>query len=337
MFDDRRRHPRFAVLFTGDARPVNGQPFRVVCTSVSRTGGYFACPNEVLPGTDMVVTLRLGGVDSAEISCRVEAVRITARGGAESPGFGARWHSLACKQGGVPLYQFVVEHLHWAAPPQPEVDPSGLARYDVTTEGTWIGAPVLQPTPAFTASLREADTWVGGIEAILPRSQGLDMDLLQPLTSPDLQIVDDLSAPSRRRSATFGAVNDFSDDGRTLATPSLGARVGSDGMFGWHPPAADAPHWAETPQPMVSAVAEKTDISVFPQAPQAVFAAQLREPSAPFAGRGVAGPTAMPDGASTTLREVPAIHGNTRHVTPQTAASGELPIAPGQVSDKTQP
>ncbi len=364
MFEDRRRHPRYPVLLAGEARPTGGKAFRVVCTSVSRAGAYFACSVEVAPGTELLTTLHTSASSGVELACRVEAVRHNPRGGGESPGFGARWHSLICKQGPDPLWQFVVEMLHFADAPLPEVDPSGLARYDVNSDGVWIGAPVVQPAMQVRAEslseIREADTLVGGLAALRPGPAsaeervvpwpGADPTSLHdtrrliadaaalvrtepaapakpPASKPHSALSEVLELEILRTLATKVSVPSTRDSARFTA---MGDFWDDDRTVAGPAPAADATAAASsapTPQP------------VAPQAPLALFSARRRDPSQPyepFDGEQPAAPTAAQDRA-VTLRELPPFAPTVPKAQIWPVASVEFPVGDVDDIDKTQP
>ncbi len=158
MDQDRRRQPRYPCLILGEAAAPAVASVKVVCTSISRTGAYFACPRALQPGAALVVTLQPRGAGGPQVVARIEVVRVTARGQPEQPGFGARWQSVACEQGSEILRQFAIEHLRWPDAPLPAVDPNGLARYQVSSDGVWIGATqeVAPAQPATAARSRPA-------------------------------------------------------------------------------------------------------------------------------------------------------------------------------------
>ncbi len=147
MFGDRRIIPRFPCLLFGEARPAGIAAFEVVCTSICRGGGFFACRNVISPGTPMTVVFRPHGADGPIIECAAESVWLSGKGGVLPPGFGARWRSLRCTKGDDVLRAFAAEHLRWIDLPPLPTDADGRAWLRLTPDGKISRATELPLAP----------------------------------------------------------------------------------------------------------------------------------------------------------------------------------------------
>ena len=113
MLEDRRhssRHPALirTVITAGRER------LDVVCTDTSPTGAFFTTRNPPPVGTDVVVELRAGGVDSPIVTLYGAVMRTTLMGSPGPTGFGVLWATAQCELGPEPLFRVLRQVLHIA-------------------------------------------------------------------------------------------------------------------------------------------------------------------------------------------------------------------------------
>lgn len=150
MHEDRRRHPRFAVLVKASAE-YGGARQDLVCVDAGPGGGYFT--GRVVPKFNEFIefALRPPGPGTPRIDLRGEVVYVPKTGEPRHPGFAVRWLTASSRVGVEPLQRVLQDILHLQPAVALAANESGEVRFDFATQpaaATSVPVAHQSPTPS---------------------------------------------------------------------------------------------------------------------------------------------------------------------------------------------